>query len=94
VRHNPSPHITIGGSEWERWLANHCAQEPSALCAEIEPKSARLELIKQCVTTLGAERCQELLNGKQPLVPATGPPHLSQILMNFDKQEICIVPIY
>jgi transposase len=68
VLHNLRPHVIIGGRDWAAWWERHGEQVPPVLRAEIERESARLTLVKQQVKVLGAERRQELADGKQPQV--------------------------
>ena len=68
VLHNLRPHIVIGGRDWAAWWECHGTQVPPLLRAEIERESARLKLVKDQIRSLEALRCQEIEDGKQPLV--------------------------
>jgi transposase len=68
VLHNLRAHIVIGGRDWAAWWERHGTQVPPLLRAEIERESARLKLVKDQIRTLEAMRCQEIEDGKQPLV--------------------------
>ena len=68
VLHNLRPHIIIGGRDWAAWWEHHGTQVPPLLRAEIERESARLKLVKDQIRALEALRCQEIEDGKQPLV--------------------------
>ena len=68
VLHNLRAHIIIGGRDWAAWWECHGTQVPPLLRAEIERESARLKLVKDQIRSLEALRCQEIEDGKQPLV--------------------------
>jgi transposase len=68
VLHNLRPHIVIGGRDWAAWWEHHGPQVPPLLRAEIERESARLKLVKDQIRSLEALRCQEIEDGKQPMV--------------------------
>jgi len=68
VLHNLRPHIVIGGRDWAAWCEHHGPQVPPLLRAEIERESARLKLVKDQIRSLEALRCQEIEDGKQPMV--------------------------
>ena len=68
ILHNLRPQVVIGGRDWPRWWERHCEQVPPVLRAEIERETARLMLVKQQVKAIEAQRCEELQDGKQPLV--------------------------
>ena len=56
----------MGGRVWTAWWSAHQAQVPSLLRAEIERECHRLELVRQQMRTIDAQRRQEL--AQQPLV--------------------------
>ena len=68
VLHNLRAHIIIGGRDWAAWWEHHGTLVPPLLRAEIERESARLKLVKDQMRALEALRCQEIEDGKQPLV--------------------------
>jgi transposase len=65
VLHNLRP-ANVGGRVWAAWWSAHQAQVPSLLRAEIERECHRLELVRQQMRTIEAQRRQEL--SRQPLV--------------------------
>ena len=68
VLHNLRAHIIIGGRDWAAWWGLHGTRVPPLLRAEIERESARLKLVKDQMRALEALRCQEIEDGKQPMV--------------------------
>ena len=65
VLHNLRP-ANVGGRVWTAWWSAHQAQVPPLLRAEIERECHRLELVRQQMRTIEAQRRQEL--AQQPLV--------------------------
>ena len=65
VLHNLRP-TNVGGRVWTAWWSAHQAQVPPLLRAEIERECHRLELVRQQMRTIEAQRRQEL--AQQPLV--------------------------
>jgi transposase len=68
VLHNLRPRIVIGGRDWAAWWDSHREQVPPMLRAEVEREAARLKLVKEQVKAIEGARCNELAEGKQPLV--------------------------
>jgi len=67
VLHNLRPG-RIGGRSWQAWWSSHRTQVPPLLRAEIEREYARLELVKQQLLALEAERRHEVADGAHPIV--------------------------
>jgi transposase len=65
VLHNLRP-AHVGGQVWTAWWSAHQALVPLLLRAEIERECQRLELVRQQMRTIEAQRRQEL--AQQPLV--------------------------
>jgi transposase len=68
VLHNLRPGIVIGSRDWPRWWERHHDQVGPKLREEIERELARLKLVKDQVREIEAVRCEEIAQGKHPLV--------------------------